>query len=219
MEVIPVIENNMDNDEHVEIVENVESVECIELEEEDDSKSLYSLHSHPSHQSLQSLQSLDDTPLAIEEVDEPIDPEDGIVLLGYYPLHPYFSSFRDAWGRSLPVPVVGRTVFCGHLESDETKKVEVELCLQKPQIDYSSVLDVERFPTAPTARAVMRRVVDYGKDMLYVVKEPFGNIIDPLPLKQVQEYTCRFFSVSDEGWHERNKAPFSVNENCFTALL
>ena len=217
MKVIPVIENNMDNDEHVDIiVENIENVESVELEEEDDFKSLYSLHSHPSHQSLQSF---DDIPLAIEEVDELIDPEDGIVLLGYYSLHPYWSTFRDAWGRSLPVPIVGRTVFCGHLESDVTKKVEVELCLQKPQIDYSAVLDAERFPTAPTARAVMRRVVDYGKDMLYVVKEPFGNIIDPLPLKQVQEYTCRFFSVSDEGWHERNKAPFSVSENCFRALL
>jgi hypothetical protein len=204
MEVITITENNIENVENVD-----ETPVFFTTDLEDDIKSL---HSHPSHHSLQSL---DDTPLAIEEVDEPIDPEDSIVILGYYPLNPYFSSFRNSWGHQLPIANVGRTVFCGVLESDETKKVEVELCLRKPQIDYFSVLDSERTPIPPTATAVMRRVVDYGKDMLYVVKEPFGNAIDPLPSKQVQEYTCRFFSVSDEGWNEGNRAPFLLNDNSF----
>lgn len=202
MEVIPVIEN-------IENVENVDKTAVfytdLELDEEDDIKSLYS------------LQSLDDTPLVIDEVDEPIDPTDSILILGYYPLNPYWNTFLDVWGRQLPVADVGRTVFCGVLESDETKKVEVELCLQKPQIDYFSVLDSERTPMAPTAVAVMRRVVDYGKDMLYVVKEPFGNAIDPLPSKQVQEYSCHLFSVSDEQWYAGKRAPFCVKDDSFTS--
>lgn len=204
MEVIPTITEPMETMDTIIDVENIIPTSDSDLEEEE-------------NEDLRSLESLEDKPFLVEEIYEPIDPQDGIVILGYYPVNPYFHSFQNGWGQSLPIPVVGRTVFCGHLESDEMKKVEVELYLQKPQVDYYSVFDTERYPVAPTANAVMRRVVDYGKDMLYVVKEPFGNTIDPLPSKQVQEYSCRFFSVSDEQWYAGNRAPFYVNEEFFTA--
>lgn len=140
----------------------------------------------------------------VDELNEPIPPDDRLVIVGYYCLGSYYGTFRNTWGRKLPLAMVGRTVFCGHLESDATQKIEVELCLQKSEFE---------FLTAPTATAVMRRVVDYGKDMLCVVKQT--AVIEPLSTKRVENYSCPYFTVDDEAWYRGERAPFTVTDALF----
>lgn len=141
--------------------------------------------------------------LDVEEVDEPIEPDDAIIISGYYPVGAYFGNFQDAWGRRLPTPIVGRTVFCGRLQSDPDQKVEVELSLQKSEF-------------TPTAVATMRRVVHYSKEPLYAVRSSYQETaIRPLPSKKVEEYSCPFFSVSDHEWYHGRRGPFEIADGLF----
>ena len=143
----------------------------------------------------------------VKELEEPIDPSDRIVVLGSYTLGVYWNTYRDAWGRSLPVVRYGRTVFCGCLVSDPSEKVEVELRLQKPEFDEDKT---------PRAVAIMRRVAEYGKEMTRVLKKEWREVsISPLPCKNVDEYECPYFSVSDNGWFQRERDPFFIAEECF----
>ena len=154
--------------------------------------------------------------LTVKELEEPIPMDDKIVVVGYYPVGAYFGTFRDAWGRSLPVPLVGRTVLCGHLQLDPEKKVEIELRLEKPSVDYRSRWDaVKTIPDAPKALAVIRRVAEYSKDILYRVKDEYNNEMDPWNGPRTSEYECRFFSVSDEEWYEGHRPPFLLREDLF----
>jgi len=154
--------------------------------------------------------------LTVKELEEPIPMDDKIVVVGYYPVGAYFGTFRDAWGRSLPVPLVGRTVLCGYLQRDHEKKVEIELRLEKPDVDYRSRWDaVKTIPDAPKALAVMRRVAEYSKDILYRVKDEYDNEMDPWNGPRTSEYECRFFSVSDEEWYEGHRPPFLLQEDLF----
>jgi len=143
----------------------------------------------------------------VKELDEPIDPQDRIVVLGYYTVGAYWKTYYDSWGRPLPVVKNGRTVFCGFLQSQPSHKVEVDLRLQNSGFDEDKT---------PRAVALMRRVAEYGMDMTcFVVGEEEETTISPLSLKCVDEYECSFFSVSDRQWFQREREPFLIHEDRF----
>jgi hypothetical protein len=143
----------------------------------------------------------------VETWDEPIDPQDSIMILGYYSLGIYWNTYYDSWGRELPIVKYGRTVLCGVLDSEKTQKVEIELRL------LPSLVEEDR---TPRAVAIMRRVVDYGMNMTHVVQET--TTIPALPHHMVDDYECLLFSVSDPRWHEREREPFSIQDEYFTPI-
>lgn len=138
-----------------------------------------------------------------------------IVILGYYSCGPHEEEIYDSWDRRLPVPIIGKIVFCGVLLEDYGKKVEIALDLVGE--DYF-------------ASAICYEVEEYEQEMTYIIRdfvedyplvEEFflfreeKEIITIIPDVLENEFSCSFFTVSDLNWTAHGGQPFTLSDTKF----
>lgn len=139
--------------------------------------------------------------------------DDKVLVLGYYSWGGFLGDFRDSWEQSLPLPNVGRLVFCGVLVDDYDSKVEISLHIEEEN---------------NKAFVSMSLVEEYGNDMLYVTKDFYNSELEDyqpafpeliLPCffdQELDSFDCALFTVHDDAWNSfQGKQPFTLNESWF----
>jgi hypothetical protein len=126
--------------------------------------------------------------------------EDRVVIRGYYTNGVFWGEFRNAWNQRMPYPLECKTVFCGYSKNHPWIKIEIPFRLSQRRMATVSMQCVRR----------------YGKDMTHVVTVDAEEAeIESFIGKEKSEFSCPFFSVSDERWSEYFQQPFIITPYLF----
>jgi len=127
--------------------------------------------------------------------------EDRVVIRGYYTNGVFWGEFRNAWNQRMPYPMECKTVFCGHSKNHPWIKIEIPFRLSQRGM----------------ATVSMQYVRHYGKEMTHVIEEDYEENpdIESFIGKEKSEFSCPFFSVSDERWSRYFQQPFTISSFLF----